>query len=481
MSFINFPTPTPVFPVLPPQAYAQHKKPFYKTGTVTNISGQPMKWNRMVYPDWEFTLNFGNDSSWLRDQTQNITAYQPLLGYTEFQQLSGLFVMCLGSYGEFYYSDVDDSSRSNQPQGSTITGQRAYRLFYQWGNGPFRPPLSLPVPGINVLDAVYLDGVVQSGVTIDPSRQFFILDTAPAGGKVITADFSFYYRCRFLDDLEEYEMWAYNLTQNNELKFKTVKPGGVSPYNNASGTYNPGAPAGGLWYFEVTVNTLHGHFYGGPSEFEIGFGNSDFSLYNSTATNPSDGGYNFLGSMAGLDSNSFGLYRAAFLGTGYFSFGIQKFGGYGIYYTSGHTYGFAVDLNNGDFFWRDVTSGGGWTGNPTNHNSAQNSGGIAGSVNGYDITGFGTSSIGILITSAYFSGYAGDPAGANSATLNTGASAFAGTVPTGWSPWDSSGATVLVVDVAGTCTLTGGDLTASWNGVSTIASGAISSSVRVIL
>ncbi len=61
----------------------------------------------------------------------------------------------------------------------------------------------------------------------------------PTNADLITADFHFYFRCRFMDDTEEFSQWAKNLWELKTLKFQSVK-------DNASAdpfaAYMPPAP-----------------------------------------------------------------------------------------------------------------------------------------------------------------------------------------------------------------------------------------------
>ncbi len=225
MAFIDFPSPTPVFPDLPPKAWSVHKEPSFKTSTSTAISGREYQIVRQVIPRWLFTLSYGGES-WLRDQTQNITPYGPLTGYTELEQMAGLFLGCLGAYGEFYYEDPDDNSRVGEIINNATLGVLSYGIFFSWGTGPFTSGMQYPVTGIKTLDAVYLNGVLESAATysLDATRTQLVFVSQPTVGDAISVDFHFYFRCRFMNDVEEFEEWAWNLWEKKSLKFQSVKP-----------------------------------------------------------------------------------------------------------------------------------------------------------------------------------------------------------------------------------------------------------------
>lgn len=190
------------------------------------MSGRGWQAARVVYPVWEFTLTYG-ENSWLRDQTQNITAYAPLAGQTEFETLSALFLLCQGAYGEFYYADPDDSSRAGAFV-ATANGGTTYTLMVPWGSGPFTPGFSGPVGGIKSIENVYINGAAVSPLnyTIDATNTAIVFTALPPPptGSIITADFHFYFRCSFSADTMEFSEWAMNLWEAREVKFKSVKP-----------------------------------------------------------------------------------------------------------------------------------------------------------------------------------------------------------------------------------------------------------------
>ena len=225
MAYIFFPSPTPIFPVLPPLAWPVHKKALMASRTTIAATGREARFACCAYPRWEFTLTYGGDS-WLRDQTNNITTDPRLAGLVELQELCGLFLQCRGSYGEFYYSDPDDNSRLGSPAGTGNGTNLSFPIFYTWGTGPFPTSLTAPVGGIQTLDAVYLNGSVVSPTTyaLDAAGTQIVFTTAPGSGVVVTADFVFYFRCRFLDDTMSYSQFSQNLWEVKTVKFESVKP-----------------------------------------------------------------------------------------------------------------------------------------------------------------------------------------------------------------------------------------------------------------
>jgi hypothetical protein len=75
---------------------------------------------------------------------------------------------------------------------------------------------------VTAVAAVYLDGVVTpSGWKV--SGNVITFDAAPASGVVISADFSYGFLCRFLEDTLDFEEFMDNLWSLKSLKFRQVR------------------------------------------------------------------------------------------------------------------------------------------------------------------------------------------------------------------------------------------------------------------
>lgn len=222
MAFINFPSPTPVFPALPTVAWSVHKKPLLASRAITAATGRSVQVACAGYPRWAFTLTYNV----LRDQTQNSTPDPTLAGFTEFEQLSSLFLACLGAYGEFYFDDPDDDSRTNVYIGAGTGTLTTFPILCTWGFGPFSPAMYFVVGGIKTIDAVYLDGVLQSNTTygVDSTNTQLVFTSAPASNSAVTISYHFYFRCRFLDDTFKFSQFVRNKWQCTEVRFESVKP-----------------------------------------------------------------------------------------------------------------------------------------------------------------------------------------------------------------------------------------------------------------
>lgn len=229
-----YPSPTPIFPASAPVGFPVHKKPVFSEWGHRSVTGKQYQTARQIYPNWEFELTF----EVLREQTQNIVLYVPNEPYVELEAVSQLFLKCYGKYGEFYYNDPEDNSRSGQLIGTGNAVQTVFRIYRTWGLSSLAR--LEPVGGVNLGATinVYYNGVAPPvedtwTVTNDANGSHINFALPPGhtdGGHlfkwapVITMDFSFYYRCHFKEDMQLYEQFYYNLHALKKCSFISVKP-----------------------------------------------------------------------------------------------------------------------------------------------------------------------------------------------------------------------------------------------------------------
>ena len=64
----------------------------------------------------------------------------------------------------------------------------------------------------------------QSGGFTLTTPNMLTFATAPASGVTISADFSYAFNCRFLDDQMDFEEFMSSLWRLDSMKFRSVKP-----------------------------------------------------------------------------------------------------------------------------------------------------------------------------------------------------------------------------------------------------------------
>lgn len=203
-----------VFPSLPGLAWSVTKTPTFQTRIQRAVSGRELRALDYPYPLWQFTLVF----DLLRDN--------PAAGYDELRTLMGFFMLCQGAFGTFLFRDPSDDQVTGQQIGVGNASATVFQLQRAMGatlpGGGFLEPILAP----NLVSTVYLDGITQSpaSYSVDPNTGLVTFATAPGSGLVITADYSYYFRCRFVDDSYAFENFMFRLWQLKKLTFISVRP-----------------------------------------------------------------------------------------------------------------------------------------------------------------------------------------------------------------------------------------------------------------
>lgn len=222
----------PLFPAEPliKVGYSVHKKPTFASIVSSPTSGREVTGYQMPYPLWEFELSY----EVLRDQGKNPSPFSDVLGYTEMQTLSEFWLLLNAQYGTFIYQDPDDYSRQGQLIGVGDGTTKAFLLRRTWGFAPYAvsEPIGIADVRVGVTFNVYIDGIIipQAGSWwIDTDLRTLKFVTPPPNLKNITADFSFFYYCRFLEDTLDLEEFAYGWWRVASLKFRSTLPDPAPP------------------------------------------------------------------------------------------------------------------------------------------------------------------------------------------------------------------------------------------------------------
>jgi uncharacterized protein (TIGR02217 family) len=203
-----------IFPALPGLAWSVTKTPTFQTRIQRAVSGRELRALDYPYPLWQFALVY----DFLRDN--------PAAGYDELRTLFGFFMLCQGAFGAFLFQDPSDCQATGQQIGVGNASTTVFQLQRTMGRtlpgGGFPEPIAAP----NVVGAIYLNGITYNpaAYSVDPDTGLVTFDTAPGSGLIITADFTYYFRCRFIDDKYDFENFMYRLWQLKKLTFISVRP-----------------------------------------------------------------------------------------------------------------------------------------------------------------------------------------------------------------------------------------------------------------
>jgi hypothetical protein len=212
-----------VLPKLAGQGWSVTKTPTWQTRIQRAVSGRELRVLDYPFPLWQFELtwealgdNLGNPTS--------PAAIGSLLA-TDLRTLMGFFLACQGAFATFLYDDPTDDQVTNQQIGVGTGGSTTVQLGRTLGV-PSAPNFFEPIVAPNLVSAVYLNGIRQATASwsVDPSTGILTFTIPPPLGAVITVDFTYYFRCRFISDAYGFENFMYRLWLLKKLDFISVRP-----------------------------------------------------------------------------------------------------------------------------------------------------------------------------------------------------------------------------------------------------------------
>jgi uncharacterized protein (TIGR02217 family) len=162
-------------------------KPTFANLIQQAVTGAEVRILLRSYPIYDEELKY----EFLRSDSVNL----------ELQTLVGFFLQRSGSADSFLWIHPEDNSVTAQNFGTGDGNTTAFPLVRAYGG--YVEPVMWP----NVITGVYLNGVPTGAYTLG-ALGVITFTTAPGNGVAITWTGTYYYRARFLDDLEEFERFA---------------------------------------------------------------------------------------------------------------------------------------------------------------------------------------------------------------------------------------------------------------------------------
>ncbi len=200
------PGPYSTFPTIDTLAWSVTVSPIFSTGAAQHVSGKEVRVSKYLAPLWEIELNY--------DLLRLASPYE------ELQAIVGFFAQCQGEDASFYFEPVTLSPVGGQAIGTGDGATTTFPFVVSIGGATISPA------NIGMPPNLYLDGVLQtSGYTVNttalaPSVTFA---PAPASGVAVSADFHWYFLCRFDDDSEDAEEFMAELYALQSLRLRTVR------------------------------------------------------------------------------------------------------------------------------------------------------------------------------------------------------------------------------------------------------------------
>lgn len=190
-----------IYPTLAGLTYSVIKRPKWFTGVGVSASGREVRVAYAANPLWEWDLTY----NYLPDY-QSDSSTTP----SDLKQLLGFYLSVSGGFGGFLFKDPDDNSVTGQAIGTTDGTTTMWTLVRTYGGGDGVGVEPIGYVNADITFNLYVAGTLVDPATYDvlnttPVAQQIRFHTAPATGHAITADFGFYYYCRFKDDHYDFE------------------------------------------------------------------------------------------------------------------------------------------------------------------------------------------------------------------------------------------------------------------------------------
>jgi uncharacterized protein (TIGR02217 family) len=207
---------------IPGIAWPIAKTPTMQTRIQRAVSGRELRAVDYPSPLWQFQLSLAV----LRDNSDTRAGAGFGAGYSELRPLLALYTACYGAYGTFLFSDPSDNTVTGQNLGSGNANQTTFQLQRTLAANP---SFTEPIVAVNTISAVYLNGIIQNpssygcavGLNSTGVLTFF---SPPPPGVVISADFTYYFRCRFVDDSQQFSYINYQVWELKKFNFISVLP-----------------------------------------------------------------------------------------------------------------------------------------------------------------------------------------------------------------------------------------------------------------
>lgn len=205
-----------VFPSLPGLTFPLKRTPTFSTTLMQSISGRETRVSKWSSPRYTYELVF----SALRTDAL----------YQEMQILQEFFLARQGSFDSFLYNDVDDNFVQGQVLGLGNGFNTTFQLVRAFG-GPSAKFIDA-VLAPNIVTNVYLNGGIQNPTSYTVSTWgnasnlppgVVTFNGAPGVGQVVSADFTYYFPCRFDADTEDFEKFMFNIWEVKKMAFTTIK------------------------------------------------------------------------------------------------------------------------------------------------------------------------------------------------------------------------------------------------------------------
>jgi len=194
------------FPAVDTLGWSVKLSPIFSTGAALHVSGREVRAAKYVAPRFEIELKY--------DVLRLASPYE------ELQTIVGFFEQAQGEDASFYFEPPALSPVTGQTIGAGDGAARTFAFVVSIGGATVLPA------NVGMPPNVYLNGALQSsGYTVNANAlaPTVTFASAPASGVAVTADFHWYFLCRFDDDSEDAEEFMSQLYALKSLRLRTVR------------------------------------------------------------------------------------------------------------------------------------------------------------------------------------------------------------------------------------------------------------------
>lgn len=191
-----------LLPTLAGLTWNTTKSPRFNTSIQSAVDMSEVRVSFSATPIWDFTRSY----ELLRDNVTN----------NELKQLGGFFLARYGSWDNWLFLDADDGTALLEPFGTGDGVTTAFQLKRAFG------AFTESVSNVANAPSIYKAGVLQTVTTnyTISSTGLVTFTAAPAAAAALTWSGTYYYRCRFNEDAQEFKQFMSKLWEARTFEFK---------------------------------------------------------------------------------------------------------------------------------------------------------------------------------------------------------------------------------------------------------------------
>lgn len=207
---------TALFPSLPGITWPVKRTAQFSTNVVQSASGREVRVALQSQPFYMYEISY------------EVLRINAALSLAEYPILMAFFNNRQGMFDTFLYNDTDDNSVTAQAIGVGNGFNTSFQLVRAFGGSGspkwvdiiLAPNVVTTVKVNNVTKTLTTDYTINAWGTDTPGTINFV--TAPSAGQNVTADFTWYWPCRFLSDTIEISKIYQGFYSADAIKFRTI-------------------------------------------------------------------------------------------------------------------------------------------------------------------------------------------------------------------------------------------------------------------